>query len=413
MNYLLFGINFLNFDILSAIIFLILMCVFLYVKRENLIIQSGIKLGNIPILYFLLLRTKIGLKLMDKIATKYREAVKLFGYSAIGVGFIGMILTTFMMIFSIILLFTRPDIENGAALLIPFTNIPGLGYLSFWHFIISLFCIAIIHEFAHGVVARAHDIPVKNSGTGALGLIVPLIPLAFVEPDEQKMKKKSDIAQYSVYAAGPFINIIVGFIIYLIFLLAFVPMESNMIEHNGFTFDLINDSYPASIAGMSSSTINTLNGEKITDFWNFHEKMNCVKPGDTITIGTTAGEYSLITTTSPDDETKGFIGIKPIENKIDLKEEYKSISTPFFWIKGLIQWLYRLNLLVGFFNLLPILIVDGGRMFQIATRKLFPDDKKSNKIIKFMALILGAIIIIMLLKTYLPMLIKLLSSFFI
>ena len=180
---MLFGIDFLNFDILSAIIFLILMCIFLYIKRDNLVIQSGIKLGKIPILYFLLLKTKIGLKLMDKIAEKYREPVKLFGYIAIGVGFIGMLLVTFMMVFSVVLLFTRPDIENGAALLVPFTTIPGFGYLSFWHFIISIFCIATIHEFAHGVVARAHDITVKNSGTGAMGLIVPLIPLAFVEPD--------------------------------------------------------------------------------------------------------------------------------------------------------------------------------------------------------------------------------------
>ena len=406
---MLFGIDFLNFDILSAIIFLILMCIFLYIKRDNLVIQSGIKLGKIPILYFLLLKTKIGLKLMDKIAEKYREPVKLFGYIAIGVGFIGMLLVTFMMVFSVVLLFTRPDIENGAALLVPFTTIPGFGYLSFWHFIISIFCIATIHEFAHGVVARAHDITVKNSGTGAMGLIVPLIPLAFVEPDEEQMKKKSDIAQYSVFAAGPFINIIIGIFLYLLFIFAFVPMETNMIEQNGFSFDLINDSYPASIAGMTTSTIVTLNGDEITNFWDFHEKMNCVRPGESITIGTDKGDYSLITTTSPDNENKGFIGIKPIENKIALKEEYKPFSKQFFWIKGLFQWLYRLNLLVGFFNLLPILIVDGGRMFQIATGKIFPDKKKSDKIIKIIAMILGAIIVIMLAKTYLPKLINLLS----
>ncbi len=399
---MLFGIWFLNLDILSAIVFVFLMCLYLYHNRKRLSIQRGVSLGKIPIVYVLLLRLKAGLRLMDRIAEKFREEVKLFGYIGIGVGFIGMLLVTFLMVFSVFLLIFRPDIQNGAALLIPFTTIPGLGYLSFWHFLISIFFIATIHEFAHGVVSRAHDVPVDNSGVGALGIIVPFIPLAFVEPDENVLKKKDDVVQYSVFAAGPFINIIAGILIFLLFALVFTPIQSAMIQSDGFSFTTINQSLPAYQSGMRDSTIISLNGQNITDFYAFQDKLACVTPGEELTIGTTQGTYNVTTTSSPADPKKGFIGIRPVENVISLKPKYKGISGPFFWIKGLIQWLYRLSLLVGIFNLLPVLFVDGGRMFQIAVKRIVPDDRKGNRVIGFIAFVLITIILVLLLWTYLP-----------
>ncbi len=399
---MLFGIGFLNFDVISAIVFVILMCIFLYHKRDKLTIQKGVSIGKLPIIYILLLRLKAGLRLMDRIAEKYREEVKLFGYCGIGVGFVGMLLVTALMVFSVFLLFFRPDIQNGAALLLPFTNIPGLGYLSFWHFLISIFFIAAIHEFAHGVVARAHDVPVSNSGVGALGVLVPAIPLAFVEPDEESLKKKDDVVQYSVFAAGPFINIVTGFLIFLLFILIFAPLQASMIQSDGFSFTTINESYPAYQSGMRDSVINSLNGQNVTDFYDFQSRLDCVAPGERLTIGTTLGIYNLTTTASPTDPAQGFIGIRPIENVISLKSRYKVISGPFFWIKGLIQWLYRLSLLVGLFNLLPVLFVDGGRMFQIAVKKMIPDDRKGNKVIGFIAFVLLSIIVVLLLWTYIP-----------
>jgi len=397
------GYEFLNFDILSAVIFVIVMIIVLYVNRSKLGMQKLIAIGKIPILYLLLFRTQIGLKLMDKISTKYREAVRLFGYCSIGIGFFGMILVSLMMILSILLLIFKPEIENGAALILPFTNIPGLGYLSFWHFILSLFFIAVIHEFAHGVMARAYNIKVQSSGTGVFGLIVPLFPLAFVEPDEKEIAEQPDYVQYSVFAAGPVINIIVGLMLYLLFIFAVSPIGAAMIEEQGFVFETLNESYPASVAGLGtdeSMIINSLNDRDVVNYQEFIKGMSCIRPGENITIGTASAEYSFVTTISPTDEDQGFIGIRPIENKIDLEPKYEALSTPYFWFEGLLKWLYRLNLLVGIFNLLPIMIVDGGRMFQIAVKKLVPNKDIGNKMIGYIAFMFIAIILILLLKTY-------------
>jgi len=395
-----------NIDILSAVVFLILMGLFLYRNKEKLSIQRLISLPqsmqNIPIIYALLLRTRWGLGLMDRMANKYREHIKLFGYCSVGIGFLGMLLITFMVLFSFGLLIFRPDIQNGAALLIPFTNIPGLGYLSFWHFIISLFIIITVHEFAHGVVARAHNIKVSSSGVGALSVVAPILPLAFVEPDEQELKKREDIIQYSVFSAGPVINIVIGILLFILFSYTFVPIEASLIEPTGFSFDLINDSYPAAQAGLNHSNITTLNGENIDSFIDFQRKMICIGPDEEIEIGTSIGDFTVVTTESPDNPEQGFIGIRPIQNEMRVKAQYQKISGTFFWFKDLFKWLFTLNIFVGLFNLLPMAIVDGGRMFQIAINKMVGDNEKGNRIVIYIALLFVAIMLIMLARTYLP-----------
>jgi len=381
------------------------MGILLFLNRKKLDLQRVISLpkflGNLPIVYAVLLRAKIGIGLMDKWSSKYREQIKLFGLCSIGIGFLGMLFAFLSLIMSLWLILFKPEMKNtGGALLLPFTTIPGFGYLSFWHFLISIFVILVIHEFAHGLVAKAHNIPVKSTGVGALCVGIPIIPVAFVEPDDEKLKKQGDVVQYSVFAAGPGINLVFALFIYLIFLFAFVPIENNMVEQTGFSYDMLNESYPASIAGMVPGTINSVNGKEINNYWDFYNVIQCINPGDTITIGTIAANYSFATTTHPDDETKAFIGIKPIENQVRIKDEYKKYGPIFGWLKGLIQWLYRLNFFIGIFNLLPLGIVDGGRMFQIALQKIVPNKKKGNKIFVYITILLTVIILLALWKTY-------------
>jgi hypothetical protein len=43
----------------------------------------------------------------------------------------------------------------------------------------------------HGVMARVYNLPVKNSGLVVLGALLPLVPGAFVEPDEKKTRTKN------------------------------------------------------------------------------------------------------------------------------------------------------------------------------------------------------------------------------
>jgi len=396
-------------DFISAIVFVVGLGIFLILKRKNLQLQSLVRIGKFPIIFVLLMKTKWGLKFMDKMATRHRESIKLFGLISIGVGFVGMLLGIIYVVVALSIFLFKPQSQAAnVALILPFTNIPGMGYLSFWHFLISLFIIALVHEFAHGIVARAHDIKVTSSGFGVLSVLIPIFPLAFVEPDEKSLPKKPDYVQHSVFAAGPVINIALAIICMLLVSFVFVPIEGALTEPKGFTYNTINSSYPAHI--LPNSTITGLNGRTIDTYTDFYEGMRCVVPGETIEIETYNGSYSITPVPSPDDPEKGFIGITPIQNERRIKAGYE-ISGPIFgWLKQLFIWLMNLNLAIGFVNLLPLFIVDGGRMFGVAAEKIAPG--KSNRIIYVVGMICLFVILFGLVKQYGPLLIGWISLLF-
>ena len=398
-------INFLNFDRISAIVFIIFLVVFLYVKRKKLDVQ---KIAY-PFIYIVLYRTKIGIKLIDRIAKKYKEIIKLIGYCFIGFGFLGMVVISLSILSNIISLILKPKVtESGVALIVPFTNVPGIGYLSFWQFMISLFVIVVIHEFSHGIVARAHGLKIRSSGFAFLAILIPFLPAAFVEPDEKELKKQKDIVQQSIFAAGPLANIVLATIIFFalftpLFGIGIPAIEKKITEPTGFSFNLINSSFPTAKAGMHNGmTITGLNGEKIKDFNSFAYKMMCIKPGQNITITasnkTENKSFLLTTVESPYEKGRAFIGIRPLQNEVIFKGEYKEYSFLFSWIKGLLKWLFFLNLFIGLANLLPLGIVDGGRMLEIALNSTVKSRKKAKKIwsaisIGFLVMLLFALIV--------------------
>ena len=112
-----------------------------------------------------LYRTKVGLKLMDKWANKHREGLKLLGYIGIGAAYVGLIFITVVLIKSLITLFTVPGAPPAVSPVLPGVKIAGTGLtmplITGW---LVLFVVVLVHEFAHGVVARVHNIKVKNSG---------------------------------------------------------------------------------------------------------------------------------------------------------------------------------------------------------------------------------------------------------
>lgn len=380
-----------NVDLISIIIFVILLILFLYLKRKKITLQKII----FPFLYLILYRTSFGLRFMEKIAKKYREIIKTLGYCSIGLGFVGMIFISYNIIYAILKFILSPTtVDPGISPVLPGMTIPGIGYLSFWHWIIAIFVLAIVHEFSHGIVSEAHNLKVKSSGFAFLSVLAPIIPAAFVEPDEKKIRKQPDYVQYSIFSAGPISNVVLAFIFLLIISLVISPIGDAITNPIGFSFDVKED-FPAAIAGLESGTIiNSVNNEKISNYDEFIGKIDYIKPNEKIKLGTKDKEYEIITTTNPDDPKKGYFGISNFKNEIIFKEQYSSWESVYKWIAGLFKWLFLLNFFVGLFNLLPLGIVDGGRMLQVLLHKTIKDEKKSNRVWGFISfLILGMLLI--------------------
>ena len=155
--------------------------------------------------------------------------------------------------------------------------------------------------------------PVKNTGLVLFGPIIG----AFVEPVEKRLRKGKDITQYSVLAAGAFSNIILALVAVLLLNFVFMPLQQNMVEPTGFTFDQYYDeTYPFAQAGIQPGTLITgIDGTKTSQFQQFSEKLVCTQPGETISVMTSEKNYEIALTASPDNPQKSFLGIQQIRNE--------------------------------------------------------------------------------------------------
>ena len=53
-------------------------------------------------------------------------------------------------------------------------DVPGTIFVPFLYFIISIIVIAVMHEGAHGVIARVYNMKIKSSGFALIFMLVPL-----------------------------------------------------------------------------------------------------------------------------------------------------------------------------------------------------------------------------------------------
>jgi len=142
------------------------------------------KHGSLMYLY----KTQFGIKFMKKVSRKFRKPIKILGYTGIVAAYIGFFFVVYILFQAAYDIIADTPGAVGGSPVIPGLPIAGLGIrfplIIGW---ISLFIIMIVHEFAHGIMAKAHNIKIKSSGIAFFGPILG----AFVEPDEERLEKKS------------------------------------------------------------------------------------------------------------------------------------------------------------------------------------------------------------------------------
>ncbi|MEA3430673.1 MAG: site-2 protease family protein [Nanoarchaeota archaeon] len=313
-----------------------------------------------------LYKTKIGIKLMDKISGKFPRSVKVLGYIGIVIGFAGMAYISWFLIDNMYKLIMVPGAAAGVSIVIPGVPIPGSPiFVPFWSGIISIFIIASVHEFSHGVVARRFKVAIKNTGVVFFG---PLIG-AFVEPDEKKLAKISKRKQLAMFAAGSWSNIILAALALLVLSFLIQPAWASAVDVNRLRVIDVTKNLPAYQSGLEKGDIiQYINGVPIANVLNFTQEIDKYLAGETLIIKTEDGsEHTVITIAHPKNASKSYLGIKVYQDfKQEVIEKYGP-TLPWIWFY-LSNFFFILGLLsagIGFANLLPISIFDGGRMFRI------------------------------------------------
>ncbi|MFO8016444.1 MAG: site-2 protease family protein [Candidatus Woesearchaeota archaeon] len=387
-----------DFQAKAAVVFIVVLALLLYLKRDKLQKQNLVS----SVVYILMYRTKVGIKLMDRVAKRFPRLLHYTGIGGIIAGFIGMVVICGFLIKGTYDIFFAPAVMPSVAIVQPFAkDVPGTFYVPFFYLIISIFLLVIVHEASHGIMARLYNLKLKSSGLAFLGILIPIIPAAFVEPDEKKMSKRPRKQQLSILAAGPFSNIIFAGIILALVGLAVSPAVDSIVDYDGVLVTDIMDSdkeLAAEKAGMQAGeVIRSAGGVNVTTVDNLTEVINRKSPGETIDISTNASSYELTLSENPENNSEPYMGLYLKQHTVINKgfsDSYgRMTSSAIMWVVGLLVWLYALNLGIGLFNLLPLPITDGGRMLLLGLERFFTEEK-SFRIWKFFALLFIFLIII-------------------
>jgi membrane-associated protease RseP (regulator of RpoE activity) len=206
--------------------FLILFSLFVFLfLRKN---RKGLKKEGIMYLY----RTRVGIKFIDYVGTKYKRFLTVYAFIGVIVGYLLMASMMWFLWKLLEVYLFNPEIVRAIKIpplmpLIPYLpEAFGVSFLPpfyFTYWIISIAVIALFHEFAHGIIARRYNIRILTTGFGFLG---PFLA-AFVEPDEKEMEDKPKYQQLAVLSAGVFTNLILAVLFFLLlsvfFLFAYAP----------------------------------------------------------------------------------------------------------------------------------------------------------------------------------------------
>ncbi|ASJ02084.1 metalloprotease [Thermococcus profundus] len=310
-------------------------------------------------LFILMWRTKRMLGFIDNLARKARKFWKVYADVGIALGFMGMAYVFYALLKTAMATLQTHGKQAGVQLVIPGLTIP------LWYGLVGLAVVMVVHELSHGVTARADGLPLKSVGL----VLFFVIPGAFVEPDEDELKKAPLRTRLRVYGAGSLANIVTAVIAVMIINLALTPL----LQPAGIEVAGVVENTPAFGILEKGDIITGINGEAIKTIKDFERVINSTKPGDVITIDIIRdGEGETVKLklgARESDPTKPFVGIYLGQHYVS-KVGHENILFPIFFS---LYWIYVLDLGIGLMNLFPLIPLDGGRMLDDVLKEYLPE----------------------------------------
>lgn len=394
----------------AFIVFIVLLSIFLYIRRDKLEVQ-----GSFPFLYMLLYKTKLGLDKMDRWSKSKPKLFLYLAYISLFIGIIGIFISLGLMFWQLKLIMEL-GLKQAGGFVLPIKTssgtIMGIPVVAppFIEWLIALIVLVVVHEFAHGVIAQRFKVKIKSSGFAFGAFFVPILPAAFVEPDEKQLKKVSWWKQICVFGAGSTSNFIFGILFYLIFVFVAVPFTTNTMQINNVTFDGVMNESSLKDYNIENGTITKINGKNIstysftvangvglgmTDRVFVNEFLN-LTANETLTLTINNKVYNLSTFENPNINNSGMIGIMNPQVNLNPQEGLKYLSTFPLFFQRLIFWIVLLNIGIGIMNLLPLWITDGGQITRTLLFKYIKNKKTVYRILNFVSYITLILIIFML-----------------
>lgn len=318
------------------------------------VVMSIVKLKGVDLKPFLLIirfSSERVDKALSKLTSRGAKAWSVLLDAGVALGFGLMAFSLYFLASNLLKRFISPE---GFVAVVP--PIPGLALpLSHVpHFFIALSMAVVVHELAHAVASKLMGVKVKSFGAALLVLVFA----AFVELDEEAMERASLGNRLRIFAAGSFANLA----LFVALLIAFVAL----FQPGGVLVYYVEASAPASETGITvGCVIKQVNDRHILSSLDLNDFMRHVSPGQVVRVKLVSPEGSwrevlLRAASHPSDPSRGFLGILPLDFY-----ELRLLSLPpgvLMHIHILYAWTQAVLFSLAVFNMLPIAILDGGKV---------------------------------------------------
>ena len=182
----------------------------------------------------------------------------------IPIAILGMIFMVYTIIMSLVYMIQSYMVQTSSApaasLLLPGVDIPGSPvFIPIVSGIIALVLLMVVHEFGHGILARAEGVKIKSIGV----ILAAILPGAFVELDEKDVEKAKKSVRLRIYAAGSIFNIAlagIAFTVVLILSSSFLPYA---FQPNGLTITSVTPNGPAEGVLKEGMIVTNINGFQV------------------------------------------------------------------------------------------------------------------------------------------------------
>jgi membrane-associated protease RseP (regulator of RpoE activity) len=372
---------------------------------------------------FFMLRTRRGLGLMESLG-RWR-VTKPLAWVMLGIVPIAAALALYVIAVEVSALYFSPQghqIITSIQTISPLANflLPGINPylpLSVW---LAVIVAVVIHESAHGIVARSLGLKIKAAGV----LLLAFLPIgAFVEVDDKQLKVSRSRDSLRVLGAGSGINFIVGIACVLLLILTVSAMTPAV--KGAAIVGVVPDSptlhSPAYVAGIQPGDfIVAINKSPVTDLgvirngsFSVGERVSLTvwRGGHTMTIDNVVlSNYTetIVNQTSGQSTqvTYPFLGVdsasysslqgtanayathyrsSPIDYLVEVPTfgqaqylvPFSSVLSGFYSsplgaltpaVTSALYWMFFVNFNLAIFNSLPIYPMDGGQAFETFLR---------------------------------------------
>ncbi len=259
-----------NGYLIALVVFLAWLGLILLLKRSKVLEKHGMSLYGPMIMW----KTLRGREFIDRIASRKRFW-EFYGRLALWICGASMALIMLLLLWEATIV---PQIDTAPSPEL-ILGIPGINpVIPFGYGVLALVVAIVVHELAHGILARVGGISVRS-----LGVVFLVFPVgAFMEPDEKEIQTTTRRKRSRVFAAGPASNILLALAILGLF--SGVMMSSAEPVHDGALAVGVVDGSPLARAGIvPTSLIVSVADQPVTAADDLGER-SYATPGEEATI---------------------------------------------------------------------------------------------------------------------------------